>query len=180
MIWYTVFMKSAQRKKYKEIRKNIKNKEKKDITIFNNVITNVDFEKYDVILTYVSTFEEVDTIKLIEYLFEKNIRIAVPKVEYKTMNFYYIESFKDLKKGYYNILEPTSNNIVDNYSNALCITPGICFSKNGYRIGYGGGYYDKFFFEHSVYSIGLCYKECLVQKIDFDKYDKKVNQIITD
>ena len=74
----------------------------------------------------------------------------------------------------------TTNNIVKDFNNAVSITPGICFSYDLYRIGYGKGYYDKFYSNHGVYKIGLCYSNCLIDKIDNDRYDIKVNEIITD
>ena len=172
-------MKKFIRNKYKLIRKNIKDKEKKDLSIYNNLIQSKICDDYDTVLVYVSTLEEVDTIHLIKYFILRK-KIAVPKIENGTMNFYYINDLSELKMGYFNILEPITNNKVIDFSNSICITPGICFSKDGFRIGYGGGYYDRFFSKHKLYSVGLCYKECLVNKIEVDKYDKKVDVIITD
>ena len=96
------------------------------------------------------------------------------------MNFYYIKSLEELKSGYFGILEPVSNDLVTDFSNCVCITPGICFDLNGNRIGYGKGFYDKFFNEVDIYKIGLCYKKCLVRKIDANKFDKTVEKVITD
>jgi 5-formyltetrahydrofolate cyclo-ligase len=70
--------------------------------------------------------------------------------------------------------------MVCEFNNSVCITPGICFDKYGYRIGYGKGFYDKFFYNHDVFKIGLCYQECLVDKIEVDDYDIAVDKIITD
>ena len=172
-------MKSDERKKYRYLRKNISDKEFKDDMIFKNLLKSIDFSKYNQILIYVSTEEEVDTLNIIKY-FLSTKKIAVPKVENGVMDFYYIKSLSELKRGFYNILEPITNNKVEDYSNSICITPGICFSKEGYRIGYGGGFYDKFFSEHKMYSVGLCYKVCLLDKIEIDEYDKKVDVIITE
>ena len=80
------------------------------------------------------------------------------------MNFYYINSLDELMEGYFGILEPTSNNKIEDFNNAVSITPGICFSYDLYRIGYGKGYYDKFYSNHGVYKIGLCYSNCLIDK----------------
>ena len=96
------------------------------------------------------------------------------------MNFYFINSINDLKLGYFNILEPTTTKQVMSYNNAVCITPGICFSHSKYRIGYGKGFYDKFFDKFNIYKIGLCYKDCYID-IEFNnKYDIKVDEVITD
>ncbi len=172
-------MKNELRKKYLEIRNNIINKEEKDNIIFNKVINNVYVKNAKTILIYVSINSEVDTKKLIAY-FLKNKKVAVPKIENNTMNFYYINSLNDLKIGTYYILEPTTNIKVTDFKDTISITPGICFSKDNYRIGYGKGYYDKFYSKHNIYSIGLCYKECLIENFTKDKYDIKINAVISD
>ncbi len=173
-------MKRSLRKKYLLERENVKEREIKDEIIFNKVINNNFVRSSKLILIYVSFNREVDTIKLINYFLSHNYLVAVPKIDRDIMNFYYINSLDDLNNGYFNILEPTTKNIVKNFNDAVCITPGVCFSKDGYRIGYGKGFYDKFFQNHNVYSIGLCYKECLINNIPYDIYDKRVNDIITD
>lgn len=171
-------MKEELRQKYLIIRKDIKNKDKKDKLIFDKVINNPQVQSSDLILIYVSLIDEVDTINIINY-FIKSKQIAVPKIENNTMNFYYIKSLNELKKGTFNVLEPQTKDKVTDFSNSVSITPGICFSKDNYRIGYGKGYYDKFYKKHHIYSIGLCYKECLLDSIPKDKNDIPVDEIIT-
>lgn len=172
-------MKYEMREKYKNIRNNIKNRDVLNKKIFLKVINNQMIMSAKTILTYVSMDSEVDTIEIIKY-FLSSKRIAVPKIQDGEMNFYYIDSIDDLKVGYFNILEPTTDSVVTDFNDTVSLTPGICFSEDLYRIGYGGGYYDKFYQKHNVYSIGLCYKKCLVKKIPNNQYDKKVNEIITD
>ena len=70
--------------------------------------------------------------------------------------------------------------MVKDFSNAVCITPGICFDLNKNRIGYGSGYYDRFFAKHNVYKIGLCYSDCFLASIPCEDHDVKVDQIIID
>lgn len=170
-------MKDELRKKYLKIRRNINGRKIKDEEIFNLVINNEYIKKAKLILIYVSFNNEVDTIKLINY-FLKSKQVAVPKVADGKMSFYYIDSLTELKKGYFNILEPTTNKEVLNYDNCICLTPGVCFSSDGKRIGYGKGYYDRFFQSNNVYRIGLTYKECLDDKIEINNNDQKVNEVI--
>lgn len=171
--------KELLRKKYKLIRKNVTEKNIKDNIIYNKVINDDVVKRCSTILIYVSFKDEVDTLKLIKF-FLQNKRVAVPKIENNNMNFYYIKSLEELKSGYFGILEPVSNDLVTDFSNCACITPGICFDLNGNRIGYGKGFYDKFFNEIDIYKIGLCYKKCLVREIDVNKFDKTVEKVITD
>lgn len=167
------------RKKYKEKRDNIKNKVTKDNLIYQKVINNKDILSSKTLLIYISINSEVDTIKIINYfLYAKNI--AVPKIIDNDMFFCYVTNLNDLTPGKYNIPEPTNENIVTDFDNAICIVPGICYDKKNYRIGYGKGYYDRFLSKNKIKTIGLCYKECMIEKIDNDKYDYKIDEVITD
>ena len=171
--------KELLRKKYKEKRDNIKNKVTKDNLIYQKVINNKDILSSKTLLIYISINSEVDTIKIINY-FLNTKNIAVPKIIDNNMYFCYITNLNDLTPGKYNIPEPTNNNIVTDFDNAICIVPGICYDKENYRVGYGKGYYDRFLSKNKIKTIGLCYKECIVEKIDNDKYDYKIDEVITD
>lgn len=167
------------RKKYKEKRDNIKNKVTKDNLIYQKVINNKDILSSKTLLIYISINNEVDTIKIINY-FLNTKNIAVPKIIDNNMFFCYVTNLNDLTPGKYNIPEPTNENIVTDFDNAICIVPGICYDKKNYRVGYGKGYYDKFLSKNKIKTIGLCYKECMIEKIDNDKYDYKIDEVITD
>lgn len=167
------------RKKYKEKRDNIKNKVTKDNLIYQKVINNKDILSSKTLLIYISINSEVDTIKIINY-FLNTKNIAVPKIIDNNMYFCYVTNLNDLTPGKYNIPEPTNENIVTDFDNAICIVPGICYDKENYRVGYGKGYYDRFLSKNKIKTIGLCYKECMIEKIDNDKYDYKIDEVITD
>ncbi len=167
------------RKKYKEKRDNIKNKVTKDNLIYQKVINNKDILFSKTLLIYISINSEVDTIKIINY-FLNTKNIAVPKIIDNNMYFCYVTNLNELTSGKYNIPEPTNENIVTDFDNAICIVPGICYDKKNYRVGYGKGYYDRFLSKNKIKTIGLCYKECMTEKIDNDKYDYKIDEVITE
>ncbi len=167
------------RKKYKEKRDNIKNKVTKDNLIYQKVINNKDILSSKTLLIYISINSEVDTIKIINY-FLNTKNIAVPKIIDNNMYFCYVTNLNELTSGKYNIPEPTNENIVTDFDNAICIVPGICYDKKNYRVGYGKGYYDRFLSKNKIKTIGLCYKECMIEKIDNDKYDYKIDEVITE
>ncbi len=167
------------RKKYKEKRDNIKNKVTKDNLIYQKVINNKDILSSKTLLIYISINSEVDTTKIINY-FLNTKNIAVPKIIDNDMFFCYVTNLNELTSGKYNIPEPTNENIVTDFDNAICIVPGICYDKENYRVGYGKGYYDRFLSKNKIKTIGLCYKECMIEKIDNDKYDYKIDEVITD
>lgn len=167
------------RKKYKEKRDNIKNKVTKNNLIYQKVINNKDILFSKTLLIYISINSEVDTIKIINY-FLNTKNIAVPKIIDNNMYFCYVTNLNELTSGKYNIPEPTNENIVTDFDNAICIVPGICYDKKNYRVGYGKGYYDRFLSKNKIKTIGLCYKECMIEKIDNDKYDYKIDEVITE
>lgn len=171
--------KQILRNKYKEIRKNIKNKEELDERIFNKIVNLEEYKKSDLILTYVSLKEEVDTIELIRYSLEKGKKVAVPKCEGANIVFYYISGIEDLLEGNFGILEPKTNQAVTNFSASICIVPGVVFDKQNNRIGYGRGFYDRFLENYIGIKIGLTYKECICDKIDVDENDIKMDKIIS-
>ena len=89
-----------------------------------------------------------------------------------------IRSFSDLKEGRYGILEPLN---AEEYRGKIdfSVVPGLAFSYDGYRIGYGKGYYDRFLNGRDTFSVGLSYDELLFDKIPVNEYDVKLNMIIT-
>ena len=121
----------------------------------------------------------MDTINLIKYFLGKKC-IAVPKVVGNQIKFYIIKSMDELEKGNFSVYEPITNNEVKSFENAVSITPGICFSKYNDRIGYGKGFYDRFYLDNKVYKIGVCYKECLINENFGEELDIKVDIVITD
>lgn len=169
--------KNDLRKKYISIRKSIQNKNKINSSIFNKVICDDNIINAEILLIYVSMNDEIDTLSIINYYINKKV-IAVPRIDNNVMNFYIINSIKELKPGYYNILEPITNNKLIEFNNCVCIVPGICFDNNNYRIGYGKGFYDKFLYDKDIYTIGLTFKECLIDNIPTDKYDIALKKVI--
>lgn len=170
--------KAALRTKYQSIRQNIKNKDEQNRLIFQQIINNPQINQSDLILIYLSFNDEVDTQPIIN-LFLKSKKIAVPKITDSEMEFYYITSKTKFQKNKFGILEPITNNKVLDFQNSVCLTPGLCFDKNGNRLGYGHGFYDKFLNQKNIYSIGLCYQECLLPHLHHTKFDHKIDEIIT-
>ena len=76
------------------------------------------------------------------------------------------------------ILEPKDGEEVLDVD--LTITPGLAFDKEGYRLGYGGGFYDKFFAKVDTIRMGIGYSEQIVDEVVHEEYDKKLNYLLTD
>lgn len=117
-------------------------------TIVKKVIATDMYKNCDTIYTYVAYKREVETKGLIEQAWKDGKKVAVPRVEGKVMNFYYITSFDELEKSDMGIPEPRPVNPADD-EYALMVMPGVAFDKTMNRIGYGGGYYDRYLEEHT-------------------------------
>ena len=177
--------KSTLRKEYLRIRRNLKDKQEKDEGIFENLLSLSCVQNAGLLLVYVSSPIEVDTRRFIEYTLRKGQKLALPVCREGTneMDFYRIETTDCLVPGKYKgIYEPDPSRcqkckITDN---TVCIVPGLSFDKNGYRLGYGKGYYDRFLSENSVLTIGLCYEECVSESLPFEKHDKCVSVLVTE
>ena len=90
----------------------------------------------------------------------------------------YFESIGEKKFKAIQVYEWLYEKKVTSFDNCVSITPGICFTKNGDRLGYGKGYYDLFYQTNKVYKIGLCYKECLIDNLITNEFDQKVDEVI--
>lgn len=179
--------KIQQRNYYKNLRKkmNVFEKQTKEKCIFNNLINSNIVKDYDLFLAYVSNDFEIDTINIINYLLESKKSVAVPRCikGSNDMRFFYINSFNDLEEGSFGILEPNRNTTAVNesyFEELVCLVPAICYDKQGYRIGFGKGYYDKFLSKNKVLKVGLCFDDFLINNIYVDGFDICVDKIITD
>lgn len=177
--------KNALRQHFKSVRKSLTNKIDLDNLILDNLIKHIDFNKYQSVIVYVSFGIEVDTLKLIEYLRVKNVKIYSPKcyTQDRSMRFFNINDENSLTKGAYGILEPIENplNELTDFSNSLCIIPALSFDNLGYRLGWGGGYYDRFLSLHKdIFKLGLVYTSCLTNTLPRDNFDISVDMVLTE
>ena len=150
-------LKKALRKELIEKRRamNAAEKNAADIDIFEQLKAFAD--KASAVFTYASTSIEVDTRRLISYCIGKNIPTALPRSGDTELSFYYINTLKDLKPGRFNIDEPPDERPALFDENTLCVVPALCADGEGYRLGYGRGYYDRFLSGFNGTSVVICY-----------------------
>ena len=174
-------MKKELRKKFIIERNNLTEEYRNNATaeILSKLENNELFISSEKIFIFIGFSSEIATLPFINKWISKK-QIFVPKIDNKIMNLVHITSIEDLTPGHFGVLEPTSCSYYTGNID-LVITPSIVFDKNGYRLGYGKGYYDKYFAtnKHKA-SIGLSYDKLLQEKVPTDKHDKKVDIIITE
>lgn len=170
--------KSELRKEYKKIREEINNRLEKSSIITNKVLEDSNYKKAKRVGIYNSFGSEVDTKELIRIsLLDKEV--GIPVVIGKEMIFSKIDEDTEYTYSDFGILEP--NNIVQFNNIDLLIIPGICFDKEKNRLGFGGGYYDKYLNNHNTETIAICFEEQISNKlIPTEEHDVKVKKIITD
>ena len=178
--------KNILRKSLKLQRNNMLQAEKdyKNQLIYQNIKQILKKSKDKIIFTYVSSKIEVDTFRIIDYSLKAGKYVAVPKCldNLGNMEFYCIPDLDCLKLGSFGILEPIPQKCkkISDYSTGICFVPGLSFDKQGFRLGYGKGYYDRFLKKFNGTSIGLCYESNIKNYLPYDQYDQKVNALITD
>lgn len=128
---------------------------------------------------YLPYNQEVRTVPILEQALRDGKRVAVPKVYGDTMKFIYMDDLSAVEIGYCNIPEPIADEPVGDDPTALVLMPGLAFDKAGNRMGYGGGYYDKFLSEEPNHpTVALCYQFQMVEQIPTDSYDIPVNLVL--
>jgi len=131
----------------------------------------------------ISRGDEVNTSPIIERAWCEGKQVCVPKCYSadKRMEFRELQSFEQLESVYFGLLEPIESltKKVSPEEIELMIVPGVCFARNGYRIGYGGGYYDRYLQHFSRHTISLAYNVQMIETVPHEKHDIPVQMIIT-
>lgn len=122
---------------------------------------------------YFSKKEEISTEDIIQRALNEGKRLALPVCVGNDMIFRYISGIDDLEKGSFGVYEPESR-CEQAFANksTVCITPALCCNRDGYRIGYGKGFYDRFFEKNQCIKIALCYDEFIK---DFEPWENDIS-----
>lgn len=162
-------------------RKNIKEKKYKDEKIFNRLISMPFYKNANSVMTYLSYKSEPDTFMLVSEMLKNRKEVSAPVCYGKgLMNAIPFLSLDELHPSSMGILEPKQNfPPVKPEKINLIIVPGCAFNMNGYRIGYGGGFYDRFLSKTSGITCGLFY-EALKTEFKEEKNDIPLDYIITE
>ena len=128
---------------------------------------------------YLPYNQEVRTVPMLEQALRDGKRVAVPKVYGDEMKFLYLGDLTQVSKGYAGIPEPIADEPVADDDTALVLMPGLAFDPHGHRIGYGGGFYDKFLAaEPNHPTLALCYEFQLLPQLDTEEHDIPVGTVL--
>ena len=132
---------------------------------------------------YMAKGKEVSLSKTIGKSFLEDIKVFLPKtwLKERKLTFHRVYSFSDLVPGPFGLLEPNpKNEEADLSSLEVILVPGVVFDVKGYRIGYGGGFYDRVLKETRALKVGVCYSFQLVESLPVEPHDVPVDLIITE
>ncbi len=175
------------RRKSKELRNliDINIITKNSDIIQEKVLNHSWFEQSKTVFVYVSTGSEVRTSNIIRMALKKGKNVCVPRVipgiKMEAVPISNIE--KDLQLGFYNIMEPKPCLLpIKEEKIDLVIVPGLAFDRRGFRLGYGGGYYDKYLplLSSTCKTIGVAFHSQIFEALPVDEHDKAVMMVITD
>ena len=128
---------------------------------------------------YLPYNQEVRTVPMLRRALEEGKRVAVPKVYGDDMKFIYLDDLSQVAKGYAGIPEPVADGPVAQDETALVLMPGLAFDRAGHRIGYGGGFYDKFLAREPHHpTVALCYDFQVMEKIETESFDIPVDVVL--
>lgn len=152
--------------------------------LINHLLSSSLWKTAKVIGVTISQALEWSTKPIIKAGWEQGKTIAVPKCypDDKKLVFYKFTSYNQLEVVYYNLQEPNpeKTTAIDKNDMDLLIVPGLVYDKDGYRIGFGGGYYDRFLTDFRQTTVSLASRRQIVEEIPYESYDIPVDHIITD
>ncbi len=179
-----MFMKNELRKIYKEKRKLMSRAEaeEKSVLACNRFLESEMYKNARTIMLYLPLGNEADTNLIIKSAFADGKKVALPVTEQESgaITPYFVNENTEFAKGAFSVTEPLNSQAADISEIDVVIVPGIAFDKNGNRIGFGKGCYDKFLNKFDCIKVGFCYDYQICDEIPSDKYDVKMDCIITE
>ena len=151
----------------------------------DNLKQLVNFNSYKIIASFISIRSEISTLFLNEFLLNNDKILCLPIIKNNSeiLNFREFNLKTKLVPGKFGIMQPDDQN--KEFLPELILTPCLAFDESGFRLGYGGGYYDKTFayfknLKHKFISIAVAFDGQKINKLIHDKYDQKINYILTE
>lgn len=128
---------------------------------------------------YLPYNQEVRTVPMLEQALKDGKKVAVPKVYGEEMKFIYMDDLSKVEKGYAGIPEPIADLPIADDKTALVLMPGLAFDKKGHRIGYGGGFYDRFLAAEPDHpTLALCYEFQMQEHLETEEFDIPVDYVL--
>lgn len=155
-----------------------------DRIITENVLRHPAFQAAETVFCYVSMPHEVSTRALLEAILQAGKTLGLPVCDAMAnrMDFYRIDALRELRSGAYRIPAPpvSEDRLLLPDERTLMILPMLSFDAEGYRLGAGGGYYDRYLAKNQIQTLGICYADCRQTQLPHDAYDQKLMCCVTE
>lgn len=175
------------RAKFREKRKALspETKAQWDGQICRRLLSLVSVRYADEILSFSPLKGEVDVLDFNSRIMEGEKQLYLPRCKEGTreMSFHLVNDASELENGSFSIMEPSKNAPIwknESGKRAVCIIPAMSYDKNGYRLGYGKGYYDRYLSTKDTLKIGVCYSGFISENIPRGRFDLAVDLIVTE
>jgi 5-formyltetrahydrofolate cyclo-ligase len=141
-----------------------------------------EYAEAEIVFAYMDCKNEVQTKKVIEHCWKNGKKVAVPKVFGEIMKYYVITSCDDLEEGYFGIPEPKYEQLEEVIcEDGLMILPGVAFDEQRHRVGYGGGFYDRYLEAHpNMKKIAFAFEFQMFDNVPYEVFDRQPEKIITE
>lgn len=155
--------------------------ERKSGEICAHILQWTRYQDADAVLFYYPLGKEVSLLQVIKDALVQKKHIAFPKVTGNTMQFYEIFDLRELRAGSFQIMEPDSTCCRPAaWEPDLCFVPGTAFDRRGARIGYGRGYYDRYFADKETVLAGCAYECQIAGCLPMAAWDQKMEYLISE
>ena len=168
----------------------VADRERADTAIEAKVLRLPQLQASDAVFCYCSRGSEVETRGILQHLWDANVPVALPRClpDTHTMRWYRTGSLEGLEERSYGIDEPVPNAeglmYPIEFKNPVVIVPAVAFDTEGYRLGHGSGYFDRFLADFNGITVGLCRQKQLVKSLRelnaVEAHDVPVNLVVTD
>lgn len=176
--------KAALRRELLARRDAVPQREEKSRAVGDGVLALPAYQKARQVLLYLSKGSEVDTWKVFARALAEGKEVYAPRCldGEGTMGFFQVTSPQELLQGRFGLWEPDPRRCAPwrRREGALCLVPGIAFDRQGYRLGYGKGYYDRFLAVFSGTAAGLCFRELALERLPRGPQDRRVDVLVTE
>ena len=161
-------------------------KARRDAAITKAAVGLVSFRYAEYVLLYAATDNEIDISAIAKEALARGKKIAYPRCdkETHTMQYHIVSSLDELTPQAYGILEPPAENPIydpaSDLGSAICFVPGLVYDTDGYRLGYGKGFYDRYLSAFSGSTVGIVYSDYILPTVPRGRYDVSVTILLTE
>lgn len=158
------------------VRDNVADHLLRSVQLWKSVAELPEYRSAQSVLAFASVKGEVDTDPLFARVRQEERRLLLPRVEGDRLVV--AEGVEPFVRSSFGVPEPQGD-AVDLTEVDLVIVPGLAFTADGHRLGYGGGFYDRFLLSAAAPSIGVCFAEQIVEYLPLDAHDTRVGRVVS-